>query len=54
MYPAASVSGYYFANPDSQYFAISRISREQVEDYAARKTLTVKEVEKLLASNLNY
>ncbi len=54
MYPAASVSGYYFANPDSQYFAISRISREQVEDYAARKNLTVKEVEKLLASNLNY
>ena len=54
MYPAAAVSGYYFANPDSQYFAISRISREQVEDYASRKNLTVKEVERLLASNLNY
>jgi 5-methyltetrahydrofolate--homocysteine methyltransferase len=54
MYPAAAVSGYYFANPESQYFAISRISREQVEDYAKRKNLTVKEVEKLLASNLNY
>ncbi len=54
MYPAAAVSGYYFANPDSQYFAISRISREQVEDYASRKKLTVKEVERLLASNLNY
>ena len=54
MYPAASVSGYYFAHPDSQYFAISRISKQQVEDYAARKNLTVKEVEKLLASNLNY
>jgi 5-methyltetrahydrofolate--homocysteine methyltransferase len=54
MYPAAAVSGYYFANPDSQYFAISRISREQVEDYASRKGLTIKEVERLLASNLNY
>ena len=54
MYPAAAVSGYYFANPYSQYFAISRISREQVEDYASRKNLTVKEVERLLASNLNY
>jgi 5-methyltetrahydrofolate--homocysteine methyltransferase len=54
MYPAAAVSGYYFANPDSQYFAISRISREQVEDYASRKNLAVKEVERLLASNLNY
>jgi len=54
MYPAAAVSGYYFANPDSQYFAVSRISREQVEDYAVRKNMSVKEVEKLLASNLNY
>lgn len=54
MYPAAAVSGYYFAHPESQYFAVSRISREQVEDYASRKNLTVKEVERLLASNLNY
>jgi len=54
MYPAAAVSGYYFAHPEAQYFAISRISREQVEDYALRKNLTVKEVERLLASNLNY
>ncbi len=54
MYPAAAVSGYYFANSAAQYFAISRISKEQVEDYAFRKKLTVKEVEKLLASNLNY
>ncbi len=54
MYPAAAVSGYYFANPESQYFAISRISREQAEDYAVRKNLSVKQVEKLLASNLNY
>jgi 5-methyltetrahydrofolate--homocysteine methyltransferase len=54
MYPAAAVSGYYFAHPDAQYFAISRISRQQVEDYAVRKNLSVKEIEKLLASNLNY
>ncbi|MFZ4548607.1 MAG: methionine synthase, partial [Bacteroidales bacterium] len=54
MYPAAAVSGYYFAHPDAQYFAISRISRQQVEDYAMRKNLSVKEIEKLLASNLNY
>ena len=54
MYPAAAVSGYYFAHPEAQYFAISRISRAQVEDYALRKNLPVKEVEKLLASNLNY
>ncbi len=54
MYPAAAVSGYYFANPESQYFAVSRISREQVEDYALRKNLTIKDAERLLASNLNY
>jgi len=54
MYPAAAVSGYYFAHPEAQYFAISRISQQQAEDYAARKNLTVKDVGKLLASNLNY
>jgi len=54
MYPGAAVSGYYFAHPEAQYFAISRISKEQVEDYAKRKNMTVKEIEKLLASNLNY
>jgi 5-methyltetrahydrofolate--homocysteine methyltransferase len=54
MYPAAAVSGYYFAHPEAQYFAISRISKEQVEDYASRKNMPVKEIEKLLASNLNY
>ncbi len=54
MYPGASVSGYYFAHPEAQYFAISRVSRQQVEDYASRKNLSVRDVEKLLASNLNY
>ena len=54
MYPAAAVSGYYFAHPEAQYFAISRVSRQQVEDYSMRKNLSVKEIEKLLASNLNF
>ena len=54
MYPGASVSGYYFAHPEAQYFAVSRISHDQIEDYASRKKLSVKEVEKLLASNLNF
>jgi 5-methyltetrahydrofolate--homocysteine methyltransferase len=54
MYPAAAVSGYYFAHPDAQYFAISRISHEQLEDYASRKNIPVMEAERLLASNLNY
>lgn len=54
MYPAAAVSGYYFAHPEAQYFAISRISREQAEDYALRKNMNLKDVERLLATNLNY
>ena len=54
MHPAASVSGYYFAHPQAQYFAVGRIGRDQVADYASRKNLPVEEVEKLLASNLNY
>lgn len=54
MHPAASVSGYYFAHPQAQYFAVGRIGRDQVADYASRKDLPVEEVEKLLASNLNY
>jgi 5-methyltetrahydrofolate--homocysteine methyltransferase len=54
MYPAASVSGYYFAHPEAQYFAISRVSKEQIADYALRKNIPVRDAEKLLASNLNY
>ncbi len=53
MYPAASVSGYYFANPQSRYFAVGKILPDQVADYAHRKGLTVKEVEKLLNMNLS-
>ncbi len=54
MYPGASVSGLYFAHPESKYFNVQKISKDQVEDYANRKNMTVEEVEKWLASNLNY
>jgi len=54
MTPAASVSGLYLAHPESRYFAVDRITREQVEAYAARKGMTVPEVERWLAPNLGY
>jgi 5-methyltetrahydrofolate--homocysteine methyltransferase len=54
MLPAASVSGLYFAHPESRYFAVDRITREQVEAYAARKGMPVAEVQKWLAPNLGY
>ncbi|GMV51287.1 MAG: Methionine synthase [Nitrospirae bacterium] len=54
MFPAASVSGLYFAHPQAKYFAVGKINRDQVEDYAARKGLSVAEVERWLAPNLNY
>jgi 5-methyltetrahydrofolate--homocysteine methyltransferase len=54
MTPAASVSGLMFAHPRSRYFAVGRIGRDQVEDYAARKEVTVTEVERWLRPNLGY
>ena len=54
MYPAASVSGLYFASPHSKYFGLGRIERDQVEDYALRKKETVEFVEQWLSPNLNY
>jgi len=54
MTPAASVSGLIFAHPRSRYFAVSRIGQDQVEDYAARKGITVAEVERWLRPNLGY
>jgi 5-methyltetrahydrofolate--homocysteine methyltransferase len=54
MLPAASVSGLYFAHPDARYFTVGRIGRDQVEVYAARKAMTVAEVERWLAPNLGY
>jgi len=54
MYPAASISGLYFAHPESRYFAVDRITREQVESYAARKGMPVPEIERWLSPNLGY
>ena len=54
MLPAASVSGLYFAHPQAKYFAVGKINRDQVEDYAIRKKLPVSEIERWLAPNLNY
>ncbi len=54
MYPGASVSGFYFAHPQSKYFAVGKISRDQVTDYAKRKNCSFEQAEKLLNSNLNY
>lgn len=54
MYPAASVSGYYFANPDSQYFNVGKISKDQISDYAKRSGNSIQETERLLNANLNY
>jgi 5-methyltetrahydrofolate--homocysteine methyltransferase len=54
MYPASSVSGFYFSHPESTYFAVGKLERDQVEDYARRKGWTVAEAEKWLAPILHY
>ena len=54
MLPAASVSGLYFAHPESRYFGVSKVERDQVRDYAARKNISVAEVERWLAPVLGY
>ena len=54
MWPAASVSGWYFAHPQSHYFGVGKIARDQVEDYARRKGMTVADVERWLSPNLGY
>ncbi|WP_278495419.1 methionine synthase [Pantoea vagans] len=54
MWPGAAVSGWYFSHPDSRYFAVAQIQRDQVEDYATRKGMSVSEVERWLAPNLGY
>jgi 5-methyltetrahydrofolate--homocysteine methyltransferase len=54
MWPAASVSGLYFAHPEARYFAVDRVSRDQLESYAARKGMPLAEVERWLAPNLAY
>jgi len=54
MWPGSSVSGLYFAHPDSKYFAVGKLGKDQLEDYARRKNFTVAEVEKWLGPWLNY
>src|SRR6201999_608556 len=54
MWPGSSVSGLYFSNPESYYFGVGKIERDQVEDYAARKAMSVAETERWLAPVLNY
>ena len=54
MYPTAAVSGWYFSHPDARYFAVGKIDKDQVEDYAVRKGLSVSEVERWLSPNLGY
>ncbi|WP_243049390.1 methionine synthase [Dyella sp. RRB7] len=54
MYPTAAVSGWYFSHPQSQYFVVGRVTREQVDDYAKRKGWTREEAERWLAPNLDY
>ena len=54
MLPAASVAGYYLAHPDTQYFGVGKIGRDQVADYATRKGESVEVVERWLSPNLAY
>lgn len=54
MWPGSSVSGLYFAHPEAYYFGVAKVERDQVEDYAARKGMTIEEVERWLAPILNY
>ncbi|GGC84853.1 hypothetical protein GCM10011508_10220 [Flavobacterium lutivivi] len=52
MWPAASVSGYYFANPESKYFGLGKIKDDQVQDYAKRRNISIEEAKKWLAPNI--
>ena len=54
MHPAASVSGLYFAHPESRYFTVDKLTRDQVEDYAKRKGMPLAEIERWLSPNLGY
>jgi len=54
MYPVSSVSGFYFSNPESRYFGLGKIAKDQVEEYAERKNMKIEEIEKWLAPNLSY
>lgn len=54
MYPASSVSGLYYANPEAKYFGLGKILKDQVEDMARRKNMAIEDLERWLSPNLNY
>ena len=54
MWPASSVSGFYFSHPESQYFAVGKLAKDQVEDYARRKDMDLATIERWLSPNLGY
>ena len=54
MWPAAAVSGWYFAHPDAKYFAVAKVAKDQVIDYAQRKGMTLPQAERWLSANLDY
>ena len=54
MYPTAAVSGFYFSHPESRYFGLGKITKDQIEDYASRKNMSIEEVERWLSPNLAY
>lgn len=54
MFPAAAVSGYYFSHPQAEYFGVGRIHKDQVEDYAKRKGMELRQIERWLQPNLSY
>ena len=54
MYPAASVSGFYFSHPQAKYFSVGKLKHDQIQDYAKRKGMEVSVVERWLSPNLGY
>ena len=54
MWPGSSVSGFYFAHPESKYFAVGKLAKDQIEDLAKRKSFAVVETERWLGPWLNY
>ena len=54
MWPAAAVSGFYFSHPESRYFAVGNLGKDQVEDYARRKHMGLAVMERWLSPNLGY
>jgi 5-methyltetrahydrofolate--homocysteine methyltransferase len=54
MFPTAAVSGYYFSHPESKYFGLGKIEKDQVAEYATRKGISIKEMERWLSPNLAY